>query len=145
MIREAEHADIDSVCLIEKEVFKRPWSESSFVAELTKVNCDFLVYEINGEVAGYIIFWYILDEGEVGNIAVSPLYRRKGIARKLLDACILMHPEVSNIYLEVDKTNAGAICLYSEYGFEDSGTIKDYYGKGMDALRMYLSIPKNEG
>lgn len=140
MIRDAKPADIAAVVEIEAECFGRPWSESSFMSELDKDNCDFLVYEIDGQVAGYIIFWYILDEAEIGNVAVSGSYRRKGIACNLLDECISKHPEVGNIYLEVDKTNTGAICLYSKYGFQNSGYIKDYYGKGKDALRMTLTI-----
>jgi len=140
LIREAKPADIGSVAEIEMASFGKPWSLSSFIAELEKDNCEFLVYEINGQVAGYIIFWYILDEAEIGNIAVSYNHRRKGIGRKLLDECISRHPEVGNIYLEVDKTNTGAICLYSKYGFKNSGYIKDYYGKGSDALRMMLSV-----
>lgn len=140
MIRDAKPADIVSVIEIETDSFGRPWTELSFISELEKDNCNFLVYESDGQVAGYIIFWYILDEAEVGNIAVSRKHRRKGIANKLLDECVSKHPEVRKIYLEVDKTNTGAICLYTKYGFENSGYIKDYYGKGKDALRMSLTI-----
>lgn len=142
MIRETKPADIDSVYRVEEESFSRTWSKSSLESELEKETCEFLVFECDGVVAGYIIFWYILDEGEVGHIAVKQACRRKGIAVKLLNECINRHPEVRNIYLEVDKTNAGAICLYRKLGFLTTGEIKDYYGKGVDALRMALSIPK---
>jgi len=139
-MREAKPADIDAVCLIEKENFSDPWSKTSFENEFRKQNCEFLVYEIDGQVAGYIIFWYILDEAEIGNISVSKEHKRKGIAVKLLKECIKKHPEVSRIYLEVDKTNTGAICLYESFGFKTTGFIKNYYGKGKDAQRMFLGF-----
>ncbi len=49
------------------------------------------MYEIDGQVAGYIIFWYILDEAEIGVIAVSKSHQRKGIAVKLIKYCITKH------------------------------------------------------
>jgi ribosomal-protein-alanine N-acetyltransferase len=140
LIRNAEPADIEGILLIEKDNFTNPWSEVSFMNDFKKNNCEFLVWEISGEVAGFIIFWYILDEGEIGNIAVDRKYRRQGIAEKLINGCKLKHPEVSNIYLEVEETNTGAICLYNKLGFERTGFIKDYYGTGRNALRMSCCI-----
>jgi len=140
LIRDAKPADIDAIYQIEKENFNRPWSEISLMNEFKKQKSDFLVYEINGLVAGYIIFWYILDEAEIGIISVSKDHQRKGIAVELLKYCISMHPEVNRIYLEVDKTNSGAISLYNKFGFKTTGYIKNYYGNGKDAQRMALSF-----
>lgn len=142
MIRDAKPADIEDVCRIEAENFSRPWTRVSFENELVKDNCDFLVYESDGRVAGYIIFWYILNEAEIGNIAVSVDYRRRGIAAELIKMCINKHPEVSTVFLEVEKTNTGAICLYEKFGFTETGLIRDYYGKGRDAQRMCLDLLK---
>lgn len=125
MIREAKPADIDAIYQIEIDNFDNPWSTDSFMVEFKKQKSDFLVYEIDGQVAGYIIFWYILDEAEIGVIAVSKSHQRKGIAVKLIKYCITKHPEVNRIYLEVDKTNSGgAICLYKKFGFKTTGYIK---------------------
>lgn len=143
MIRDAKPSDIDQILSIERENFDRPWSELSFLNEFKKDKCDFLVCETGGQVAGYIIFWYILDEAELANISVSKKHRRKGIAAELFNTCLKMHPDVSRIYLEVDETNTGAICLYEGFGFKKTGYIKDYYGKDMHAQRMTLS--QNEG
>lgn len=140
MIRDARPADLEQIIAIEHENFNRPWSEISFLNEFKKNKCDFLVYEENGHVAGYIIFWYILDEAELANIAVGKKHQRKGIAAKLFNTCLKKHPEVSMIYLEVDKTNTGAICLYERLGFKTTGNIKNYYGKDKDAQRMALSL-----
>lgn len=140
MIRDANPADIDYILLLEQENFNRPWSRTSFENEFEKQNSEFLVYELNGHVAGYIIFWYIFNEGEIGIVSVSEKHRRKGIAAELIKTCIFKHPEVSSIFLEVDQTNTGAICLYKRLGFSETGTKKDYYGKGKDALCMCMGV-----
>jgi len=140
LIREAKPSDLGQIFAIERDNFDRPWSEVSFLNEFKKGESDFLVYETDGQVAGYIIFWYILDEAELANVAVDKKYRRKGIAARLFNHCLNKHPEVSSIYLEVDKTNTGAICLYERLGFKETGYIKDYYGKDKDALRMSLNL-----
>jgi len=140
LIRDAEPADIERIFEIEKDNFTRPWTKTSFLNEFKKQNKEFLVYEIYGQIAGYIIFWYILDEAELANVAVAKNCRRQGIAAKLLKYCIKRHPEVSRVYLEVEKTNTGAISLYRKFGFKTTGFIKNYYGNDRDAQRMCLSL-----
>jgi len=142
LIRDAETADLSGIMTVERESFSRPWSARSFEVEFDKQDSDFLVLESDGFIAGYIIFCYILDEAEIRNIAVGFNHRRKGIAEKLINNCLDRHPEVRWIHLEVDKTNSGAICLYNKLGFEENGLIKNYYGKGNDALRMTLDRAK---
>ena len=77
MIRNASHEDLDAILEIENGCFTRPWSRKSFEAELFKIRSDFLVCEECGEVAGYIVFWYILDEAELADVAVAEKFRRR--------------------------------------------------------------------
>jgi len=143
LIRKALSADIDLILKIEQESFPTCWSASSFEGELAKNGCDFLVFESDGVMAGYIIFCYIIDEAELVRVAVSEGFRNKGIAARLLHFCINNHPEVSSIHLEVEETNNGAICLYKKFGFEETGKIADYYGKGRDAVRMSVTLGRD--
>ncbi len=136
MIRNASHDDLDAILEIENGCFPRPWSRKSFEAELFKIRSDFLVYEECGEVAGYIVFWYILDEAELADVAVAEKFRRRGIASRLLTHCVEKHEEIDVIHLEVETTNVSAISLYEVMGFKPKGQIKDYYGEGRHALRM---------
>jgi len=136
LIRNAEHEDIDRILVIENSSFPRPWSRKSFEIELFKDNCDFLVYDIDGDIAGYIVFWYILDEAELAVVAVADGFRRQGIAGRLLTYCVEKNKNINVIYLEVEKTNVSAVKLYEKKGFRTNGEIKDYYGEGRHALRM---------
>ena len=37
------------------------------------------------QLLGYVIFYYVLDEGEIARIATSPQHRRQGVAVRLLE------------------------------------------------------------
>lgn len=145
MIRNAAAEDIESILAIEEACFERPWTRRSFESELFKCRNLFLVYEEEGVVVGYIVFWYILDEAEIADIAVSPEYRKRGIAEKLIRRCIEERQEVRIIHLEVGSDNLSAVSLYKKFGFCVNGEIKDYYGQGKNALRMSLLTAEYRG
>jgi len=140
LIRKASADDLDAVMAIEQSSFSRPWSRKSFEAELFKASGNFLVYEADGEVAGYIIFWTVLDEAEIADVAVAEQFKRQQIAERLINRCIEMNQDTRVIYLEVGIDNEPAVRLYKKLGFNVNGEIKDYYGTGKNALRMSLEL-----
>lgn len=73
---------------IEKENFSMPWSEKSITESMEQDNYIFLKAECEGDIAGYIGFYYSFDTGDITNIAVMPDYRRQGIGSRLLLALI---------------------------------------------------------
>ena len=84
---------------------------------------------------------YVLDEGYINNIAVSPSYRRRGVASALMDRLIDSARGLSLAFLtlEVRCGNHAAISLYEKYGFERVGLRRGYYEKPReDALLMTL-------
>ena len=71
-------------------------------------------------------------------IDVLPEYRRRGIARQLLEILLVTcrKTKTPETYLEVRVSNAAAIELYRSLGFETDGLRKSYYQDGEDALTM---------
>ena len=71
----------------------------------------------------------LLDEGYIGNVAVRPAYRRRGIAGALLQALETLGREkaLSFLTLEVRAGNAPAIALYEKNGYACVGRRPDYY------------------
>ena len=63
------------------------------------------------------------------NIAVSPDYRRQGIAKLLLLSLqqSLTEQDVHSLTLEVRRSNEPAIALYAKEGFLQVGCRKNYY------------------
>jgi len=81
-------------------------------------------------IAGYICFWWVEGEIQILNIAVSSKYRRKGIARKLMELAISKGREkrAAFISLEVRESNLAARMLYETLGFRITGRRPNYYG-----------------
>ena len=73
--------------------------------------------------------WIIAGEGDITNIAVSPKYRKQGIASnlliKLFEMCKTFNCE--DITLEVRASNIPAQNLYKKFDFKEEGLRKGYY------------------
>jgi ribosomal-protein-alanine N-acetyltransferase len=69
------------------------------------------------------------DELHINNLAVDPHWRRRGIARTLLDAALERGRVrgARRAFLEVRASNVEALALYRRHGFEAAGIRKGYY------------------
>jgi ribosomal-protein-alanine N-acetyltransferase len=144
-LRAARASDIDAIVLIEQASFGDPWNRTAFVELLDDPRVCFLLAERDGSVRGYVVAWFVLDEGEIGNLAVSESARRQGAGALLLDGAIKVAGEsdVASLYLEVRDSNMAARALYASRGFVEIGRRRDYYRRPReDALVLRLSIPE---
>ena len=136
-------ADLDPVMAIERSSFAYPWSMRFFLQEL-RVQCSrAMVAEIEGKVAGYILFWLLPDAIDVHNIAVHTRFRRCGIGRALMQRVLGQARErgAVRVTLEVRRSNIPAQRLYKSLGFVTTGVRKGYYSDdGEDALAMVLEL-----
>ncbi len=124
---------IKELAILEKECFSSPWSQNSLREELENENACFLVALENEEVLGYVGSHIVLGEAYITNIAVFPLQRKKGIAKKLIKA--LCEKAEYSVSLEVRSSNKIAISLYESLGFTLCGKRKNFYDKPIeDAL-----------
>ena len=85
---------------------------------------------LEGEtLAGYVGSQTVMGETDMMNIAVSPAFRRQGIARELIQALIreLKERESHSLTLEVRASNAPALALYESLGFSQVGRRPGYY------------------
>ena len=139
MLVKANKAHLDPILLIERKSFNNPWSYASFLNELNSKVASNWVYLKKTELLGYIFGWNIASEYYINNIAVSPNYRRRGIALKLLNN-IIDNLSISNLYLEVSRINNKAISLYEKMGFEKNGIRKNYYNNGTDAILYKMEL-----
>lgn len=129
IFRRMEAFDAEAVYRIEKRVFSKPWSRQSMVAAAVNKTMFFMVAELNGDIIGYCGMQYVMDEGEILNVAVLPEYSKQGFGEKLLK-CFLAEAKkmkIRSIVLEVRVSNHGAIRLYEKLNFEKVGRRKDIY------------------
>ncbi|MBQ9765795.1 MAG: ribosomal protein S18-alanine N-acetyltransferase [Lachnospiraceae bacterium] len=139
-IRHMTEVDITDVSTIENESFSMPWSNDMFKDTMEDEHNELFVAEVNGEVAGYIDLWCVLDEATIANIAVANRFRRQNIATSLMEHVIAYSKDngISALTLEVRRSNEPAIKLYEKFGFEFVGIRPDYYEKPKeDAIIMW--------
>jgi ribosomal-protein-alanine N-acetyltransferase len=136
-------ADIQDVLAIERECFADPWSEQAFQEEIKNNLARCLVLKkLSGELIGYAIYWIVVDEIHLMNIAVRSDQRRKGFGTKLM-SLILRDVRLKNIKyvsLEVRRSNMAAQALYRILGFREAGVRESYYKNGEDAILMSVEI-----
>jgi ribosomal-protein-alanine N-acetyltransferase len=140
-------ADIDAVMAIERAAFPYPWSTRFFLQELQVECARSIIAEVDGKVAGYILFWLLPDEVDIHNLAVDTAFRRCGIGRALLQSAVRQAKGRGSVRvtLEVRKSNTGAQRLYESVGFVKTGIRKGYYSdNGEDALAMALELRRRE-
>jgi ribosomal-protein-alanine N-acetyltransferase len=119
-IRDATAVDLPAIAAIQSASPEAAqWNPADYLAHRCRVA------ELDGSVAGFIVTRPTAPgENEILNLAVAPAYRRRGVARALLEAELA----ASGAWrLEVRESNAAARALYRTLGFRESGHRKNYY------------------
>ena len=139
-LRRLELADLDAIEAIERESYPTPWSRSMFASELAKPSSICLGVVDGERLAAYLIVSRYVDAWHVMNVAVSPDFRRQGLAGSLLNHLfdLTANDGRRGYTLEVRVSNEGAIKLYEALGFKSRGVRRGYYTDNReDALIMW--------
>jgi tRNA threonylcarbamoyl adenosine modification protein YeaZ/ribosomal-protein-alanine acetyltransferase len=136
--------DVPTVAEIERRVFGDPWPESFFLGELAQAGVYATIAERGGRIAGYMVAWLSGGSGHIGNLAVAPSERRRGLARHLLSDLLDRAGSlgIRSLVLEVRVSNFAAQALYRAQGFRLAGLRRGYYrDTGEDGLIMEWRAP----
>ena len=139
-IKRLQLRDLSAIEEIERRSYPTPWSRSMFAGELAKPSSICLGAFDDGRLVGYLIVSRYVDAWHVMNVAVAEEYRRRRVASDLLGALFELTSEDDRrgYTLEVRVSNAGAIALYEQLGFERRGVRRGYYTDNReDALIMW--------
>jgi ribosomal-protein-alanine N-acetyltransferase len=137
--------DVEQVVAIEKRNFRDAWTRRAFLAEMASSPASQpLVAAYNHEIIGYVVPWYVADEMQIANLAIREDFRRRGLARKILEyICeVAWQKGCRTAYLEVRRSNLSARRLYENFGFKEASVRRDYYGPNEDALIMSKNLEK---
>ena len=142
-----EERDLETVLEIEKASFSVPWSRNSFLGLLHRHDADLWVAVLAGGVRGYAAMWYLADEAELGNLAVAPGWRHRGLGSLLLREAVkgARARGVRRVYLEVRSSNLGAQELYERHGFVTVGIRRRYYRSPVEDARVMRADVGLEG
>ncbi len=111
--------DLPVISELERQIFPDPWSESAFSEALSEEEWGALVAESDGTIIGYACYLIVGDEAHLTNIAVAEPFRRKSVAKQLLDHIlrVVTEAECEYLLLEVRPSNTRAIAFYQKHGF----------------------------
>jgi len=128
-IRPMRFSDLPEVARLENDIFSDPWPLDAFEEYLDSLDGIGWVVTVQSRIVGYACCG--LDTGilHVTNLAVVPAYRRKSVAKRLMD-CILTlarERECELVYLEVRITNEAARRFYEALEFETVDRKISYY------------------
>lgn len=150
-IRAMEAGDLDPILRLATESIEGPrWTRRDYeqillggpavpLARFSAVAlCD-------GTLAGFAMTSLLHQEtvAEVEGLVVAREYRRQGIGRALIGACLdwATGAGASDVRLEVRGSNEAAIALYRGLGFSQVGIRRAYYSAPVeDALLLQASV-----
>ena len=120
-IRRAAESDLEDIWSIQSHAGQAAqWNPADYLSQLC------VVAMVSGTMAGFAVARSTApDELEILNVAVDPLFRRRGVARKLIQQVLTGYRGA--VFLEVRQSNVAARKLYHSLGFETIGVRKDYY------------------
>lgn len=134
--------DVDAVHALECSVFPHPWSRANFSDSVQAGYDAWLLRDAGGELAGYFLLMYALDEAHLLDVAVAARRQGCGLGHHLLDVLCARARSMgaTSILLEVRPSNERALAVYKRFGFTEIGRRKGYYpaheGKREDAIVM---------
>ncbi|MEO8662074.1 MAG: GNAT family N-acetyltransferase, partial [Bryobacteraceae bacterium] len=120
-IRPATTADLPALARIQASCAEAShWPPDRYLA----YTCRAAV--VDSKISGFLVSRQTVPgEREILNLAVSPEYRRSGIATALLRKEVYSAP--GEFFLEVRESNTGARLLYEHLGFQAAGMRLNYY------------------
>lgn len=129
VIRLAKIEDAPLIAAVESKCFTTPESEASVVSVIENSVYEAFVLETDGNIVGHTITMTTCGDTDILSIAVLPSFRRMGLGKMLMENIVKSAEKhgVSDIFLEVRKSNTSAISLYEKFGFEKIGERKNFY------------------
>ncbi|WP_340116456.1 GNAT family N-acetyltransferase [Pelagibius sp. 7325] len=138
-------AELYGRCFADGEGFSgTPWSARS-LAEVLALPGVFALLAVQAgpaeeQPAGFLLAQVLFEEAELLTVGVLPSCRRRGHARRLLQAAVTESAQrgAHRMQLEVVESNARAQALYRAAGFAPFGRRRNYYrqadGTALDAV-----------
>jgi ribosomal-protein-alanine N-acetyltransferase len=141
--RQPTALDVPVLTSLERTLFPEyPWSQAQFKEEIAGLGGtrQFILALNDGSIIGYAGIMVVAAgiPADLLTIAILPDFRGQGLAQSMLAELESWAKAkgATEVILEVDVDNAGAIRLYEFARYEEISIRANYYGLGLDALIM---------
>lgn len=147
-IRDFRPDDLEAAYELDQRCFDREiaYTRGQIRAFLSRPGAIGLIADSDGRLSGFAIGESVGSRGHVVTIDVDASDRRRGAGKRLLAQLVqrLAAGGARQVRLEVDLRNAAAIRFYERMGFREKRRLPDYYGPGLDGMRMVTDVRKPE-
>ncbi len=143
IIRRAEPKDLAQIVLIEGLCFSEDTAfPPGMFSYLIRYSIALVACEPQAKVLGFIIGYASGTAGAVYTLDVHPLYRRLGIANALIAALEkeLKAEGAKAVRLEAALEKPETMELYRKAGYRERELVRNYYGRGKHAVRMWKKL-----
>ena len=141
-ISEASFSDSEYLDMFETQLFgNTPVSYKDILLNYDQNNYLIYVAKYNNQNIGYISGLLVCDDLNILNLGIDEKYRNRGFGYQLLNYLIENKRKIklTNIFVELRKTNTLAFNLYLRLGFKVYSERKNYYSNpNEDAILMNL-------
>jgi ribosomal protein S18 acetylase RimI-like enzyme len=150
-LRAATMSDIKSLVRLENRVFAsyykaHRFDDADFRYYLRSPRTIALVATQGDDVVGYVLG--IVHTGRLRHLArlyslaVASHFRRHRAGTRLMQAFLRAAKKrrCKRILLEIAVVNTGGLHFFSALGFKKRRELKNYYGQGIDGIRMGLEL-----
>lgn len=141
--RFAQVSDVPALCRLENAQPRAAhWGEAGWRTEIADASSCIVCAQKGNEIVGFVALRLAAGVGEILNVAVAPLYCRRGVGQQLLSRALSWVREHGGgeVTLEVGNANSPAIRLYQKVGFVQVGVRKNFYNGNEDALILKLKV-----
>ena len=142
-------ADVDAVLNVEYSAYSHPWTRGIFL-DCVKSGYECWMLFRGAQQVGHAVLTAAAGESHLLNLTIKPESQGNGFGRYLLQHMLMraQQREADICFLEVRASNAAAIALYDQVGFNEIGRRKNYYpmaGGREDALVMAFTLDDLQG
>ena len=122
-------SDLAGIVAVSQEAFPTDsWSWESLAKEFEHEFSHTLVV-LSERLLGYLVFWHVLDEIHILQVATARTARRSGVGTALVRRCLSegRSQGAETVLLEVRASNQAARRLYASLGFDELAIRRGYY------------------
>lgn len=144
-IRPVQESELAEVAELEREIFSDAWSKKALIETYSQSHTVIAGAWQDERLLGYVILYYVMDEGEIARIAVRSSARRQGVAGRILSYIeeFCKERDGERLLLDVRESNVPAIAFYRKCGFKKDGIRKNFYTNPTeDAILMSRRIER---
>lgn len=139
--RNATLDDLDQIMVINDQ-FELKWVREKFIEVFENNIPIVMAYNEENTFIGYLVYFCVLDEGRIINIAIDKKYHNCSYGRKL------MHYSLEEMYnmnmhyalLDVKTDNYPAINLYTKMGFQILCRRLNYYTGDVEGDAYFMQL-----